>query len=286
MSLFWFGVGQLYNGEGRKAVKIFAAWAFLVCAVIGLMIVVTPTPAAVVVLLLLALLIIGLDVYAAVDAFRQARRLHAVALKRYQRAWVYLLVAVVIILASNGLPKLVMWLPFSVPSASMIPTAEPGEYVFTRLYFRDEAPRRGDLATFHYARDRKFDYFKRIIGLPGDRIQLRSGKVYINGAPLTREPVENALPSHLVGVGAKQYVEITPEGRRYRIVKLSDAGEWNNTTEAIVPADHYFVLGDNRDNSADSRQPDVGFVAREDMISRASVVYWSPSPNRIGTRLE
>src|SRR5260370_28096553 len=94
MSLLWLGVGQLYNGEARKALAFFAVWAALLCAVVVLTIAATPGPVTIVVLYFLAALVVALAIYAAVDAFRQARRLRAVVLKRYHRAWLYALSAV------------------------------------------------------------------------------------------------------------------------------------------------------------------------------------------------
>ncbi len=200
--------------------------------------------------------------------------------------WIYVLVAVAWLLVSSVLPELIPWRPFSIASASMLPTVVPREYVMARRYSRAEAPQRGDLAIFYYPRNRSIDYFKRIIGLPGDRVQLRSGVVYINGLPLPREPAGDAALRHEKMTREKQYVETLPEGRRHLIAKRTDSGWLNNTAEFSVPAGHYFVLGDNRDSSADSRLSEIGFVPRGDITARAYVIYWSAAPDRIGMRLD
>ncbi len=285
MSLLWLGVGQLYNGEARKALAFFAVWAALLCAVVVLTIAATPGPVTIVVLYFLAALVVALAIYAAVDAFRQARRLRAVVLKRYQRAWLYALSAVAVLLFSNA-ARLSAWRPFSVPSASMVPTVEPGEYIMTKRYARAEAPQRGDLAIFHFPPDRSIEYFKRIIGLPGDRVQLRGGVVYLNGAPFARERVAGAFRSEWVGNPAIRYIESMPDGRHYRIAKMGDSGWRNDTNEFVVPPDRYFVLGDNRDNSVDSRDREIGFIPRDDIIDRAYVIYWSADRSRIAAALE
>ena len=285
MSLLWLGVGQLYNGEARKALAFFLGWAAVVGTVVVFTMAATPGPTTIVILYLLAALVVGLPLYAAVDAFRRARRLHAVVLRRYQRAWLYALSAVAVLLFSNAV-RLSPWRPFSVPSASMVPTVEPGEYIMTKRYARGEAPERGDLVIFRIPRDSSIRYFKRIIGLPGDRVQLRGGVVYINGAPLARERVAGEFRSEMAGNPAIQYVETTPDGRRYRIAKMGDDGRRNDTNEIVVPADRYFVLGDNRDNSFDSRDHEFGSISRGDIIDRAYVIYWSANHSRIAARLE
>jgi signal peptidase I len=286
MSLLWPGVGQLYNGEARKAFTVFAAWATLSCVLAGFSIVAAPGPMTIIVLFVLIALILCVLLYGAIEAFRQARRPRAVVLKRYQRAWLYVLSAVAILLFAHVTTRLFAWRPFSISSASMVPTVEPGDYVMTKRYAPGEAPQRGDLAIFHFPRDRSIDYFKRVVGLPGDRIQLRSGIVYVNGTPLGREPQAGLFPSKWTGKAPIQYVETMPEGRRYNIVKVEDSGWRNDTSEFVVPADRYFVLGDNRDNSADSRDREIGFIPRDDIIDRAYVVYWSANRSRIAAPLE
>jgi len=156
----------------------------------------------------------------------------------------------------------------------------------TKRYASREAPQRGDLAVFHFPPDRSIDYFKRVVGLPGDRIQLRGGIVYVNGTPLAREPVAGVFQSKWTGKPPIQYVETMPEGRRYRIAKVEDTGWRNDTSEFVVPPDRYFMLGDNRDYSVDSRDREIGFVARDDIVARAYVVYWSADHSRITTSLE
>ena len=168
----------------------------------------------------------------------------------------------------------------------MVPTVEPGDYVMTKRYASGEEPQRGDLAIFHFPRDRRFDYFERVIGIPGDRVQLRAGVVYLNGEPLARDRVPGALPADWVGARAVQYAETMPDGRHYRIAKAGESGRRNDTAEFVVPAGHYFLLGDNRDNSVDSRDRDIGFVSRDDIIARGYVIYWSAKRNRLAAVLD
>jgi signal peptidase I len=245
LSLLWLGVGQLYNGEARKAVALYAVWLALVSTAVLLTILTMPTPVTVAVVLLFGALAVGPFLYGAVDAFCRARRRGTIVSKRYQRVWIYALAIVVSLVVTNVVVRLSAWRPFWIASASMVPTVEPGDYVMTKRYAQHEVPQRGDLATFRHG---DFDYFKRVIGVPGDRIQLRAGVVYLNGAPLARAEIAGIFRSDWVDNPAFQYTETLPGGRSYRIAKIAkgDLGAYNNTAEVVVPADHYFVLGEPR----------------------------------------
>jgi signal peptidase I len=192
---------------------------------------------------------------------------------------------------------------FSMPSGSMIPTLEVGDtfvaskyaYGYSRFSlppFLSEklsflpagrifsfAPKRGDVVIFKMPRDLQTDYVKRVIGLPGDRIQMIAGRLYINGAIVEREQV---APYEIVGqlgkpFAAAHYIETLPGGSRHEIIEIEgDKGFLANTPVFETPQGHYFVMGDNRDNSTDSRVPPekggVGFVPRDNLEARAERV--------------
>ena len=186
--------------------------------------------------------------------------------------------------------------PFNIPSGSMIPTLLVGDYLFVskfsygysrfslpfapnlfqgRIFGR--LPARGDVAVFKFPRDNQTDYIKRIIGLPGDRIQVRAGQLYINGTIVPRTPGGQYLAEDgSLRVIAQLYHETLPNGVKHDILKMSDEGYANNTPEFRVPENHVFVMGDNRDNSADSRFMDaVGFVPLENLVGRAEFLFFS-----------
>ena len=194
--------------------------------------------------------------------------------------------------------------PFNIPSGSMIPTLQIGDYLFVskysygysryslpfapalfsgRIFARD--PQRGDIAVFKWPRDNRTDYIKRIIGLPGDSVQVRAGHLYVNGQAAGQKPAEAITSREETGVrvSAKRYIETVPRGGghlSYDIQKYSDMGFMNNTPEFKVPAGFLFVMGDNRDNSADSRDPNsgVGFVPIENLVGRAEFIFFSIEP--------
>ena len=125
------------------------------------------------------------------------------------------------------------------------------------------------------------DYIKRVIGLPGDRIQMKGGILHINGAAVKKERVEDFVDQYGEGAGrpVAQYEETLPEGVRYRVLDTNPNGEADDTEEYSVPEGHYFMMGDNRDNSQDSRYLDaVGFVPIENYVGRADIIFFSVSP--------
>jgi signal peptidase I len=186
--------------------------------------------------------------------------------------------------------------PFNIPSGSMKPTLLIGDYLFVskysygysryslplglplipgRILFTE--PQRGDVAVFKLPADNKTDYIKRIIGLPGDRIQVKDGILHINGKPVERRRIADYVDDHGIGsVRLAHYIETLPNGKQHEIIEVSDHARYDNTTVYTVPPGHYFAMGDNRDNSLDSRvSPDVGFIPKENLVGRAEILFFS-----------
>jgi len=193
------------------------------------------------------------------------------------------------------LVRTVAFEPFNIPSGSMIPTLLVGDYLFVskysygysryslplgldlfsgRLFFT--MPKRGDVAVFRLPSDPSVDYIKRIVGLPGDKIQVIAGVLNINGVPVKRERVPDFLEvdgsyRHAV----VQYIETLPGGKEHPILELSTTGPLDNTPIFEVPSGYFFGMGDNRDNSQDSRTTQVGFVPFENLVGRAEFLFFS-----------
>ena len=186
--------------------------------------------------------------------------------------------------------------PFNIPSGSMIPTLVVGDYLFVSKYYYGYSsyslpfsphlfsgrilgrlPDRGDVAVFKLPRDPSVDYIKRIVGLPGDRVQVRQGQLYINGQLAPRQQQGDYLAEDEGGrTLSRRYVETLPGGRRHEILKQTDESEANNTIEYKVPEGYVFTMGDNRDNSLDSRfMSGVGFVPVENLVGRAEFIFFS-----------
>ncbi|HEU4987807.1 MAG TPA: signal peptidase I [Rhizobiaceae bacterium] len=185
--------------------------------------------------------------------------------------------------------------PFSIPSGSMRPTLLEGDYLFVtkwaygysryslpfgppifsgRIWASE--PERGDVVVFKFPPNPSLDYIKRVIGLPGDRIQMRDGQLFINGEAIPREKVGQIDNPDITEVDrpVDVYRETLPNGVSYDTLDLTPNSIGDNTREFVVPEGHYFMMGDNRDNSADSRFS-VGFVPAENLVGRANIIFFS-----------
>ena len=185
--------------------------------------------------------------------------------------------------------------PFNIPSGSMIPTLLVGDYLFVSKFsygysrhsfpfsaapisnrVMASTPERGDVAVFRLPSNVSVDYIKRVVGLPGDRIQVKRGILHINGQAVERRLVGNGnITSGQSSLVTQRYEEVFPDGHRHIIQEVSDNQIFDNTPEFTVPDGHYFMMGDNRDNSRDSRSSSVGFVPFENFIGRAVFLFFS-----------
>ena len=191
--------------------------------------------------------------------------------------------------------------PFNIPSGSLIPTLLIGDYLFVSKYsygyskysfpfspdlfsgrIIGSPPKRGDVAVFKLPLDNQTDYIKRVIGLPGDKIQLLNARLIINGQEVAREPTQKITTRDQFGndVEVPTYKETLPGGVTHLIIQRDgDNGYYSNTAVFEVPPDHYFMMGDNRDNSTDSRVPPeqggVGYVPFENFVGRAEIIFFS-----------
>lgn len=185
--------------------------------------------------------------------------------------------------------------PFSIPSGSMLPTLMVGDYLFVSKFsygysrhsfpmslapiegriFASE-PERGDVAVFKLPTDNRTDYIKRIIGLPGDKIQVREGLLHINGEPVEREKLgEGMVRSSGFPVRITEYEETLPNGVEHLIWERGNDEVFDNTPVFTVPEGHFFAMGDNRDSSQDSRSKNVGFIPKENLVGRAEFIFFS-----------
>jgi signal peptidase I len=190
--------------------------------------------------------------------------------------------------------------PFTIPSASMEPNLYEGDYIIVSKWnygyskYSSVVPlpfikdrifgktlTRGDIIVFKLPSDTKIDYIKRVVGLPGDRIQMRGSKLYINDELMPYQPVgETYAPKDMLNADTPAtLVEETFDGKTHKIQDMVLDGRVDDTDVYVVPAGYYFMMGDNRDNSEDSRFPaetgGVGFVPAENIEGKATIVLMS-----------
>lgn len=196
--------------------------------------------------------------------------------------------------------RTILFQPYTIPSGSMEPALVQGDYIIVSKYSygwsrhslpfgpvlfhgrflaRDPAP--GDIVVFKLPRDEAVTYVKRLIGLPGDRVQVVSGAVFVNGRAIPRTPLGTTSDPEAPKVQVAQYRETKPNGQTYITFDRGGGRDGDDTEVYRVPEGRYFLMGDNRDNSSDSRWPKqvgVGFVPAEDLVGKAQFVLasWRP----------
>ena len=204
--------------------------------------------------------------------------------------WVLILVALTSYGAALAI-RTFLFQPFSMPSASMEPTLQLGDYFFASKYaygygrysapfgslpvegrVLGSLPRRGDVVVFRPRSDPETDYVKRIVGMPGDRIQMIDGRLNINRVPVELEDLGEYATDDIRS--ARLQRETLPEGVSYLVIDYTEPSIGDDTPEIVVPAGEYFMLGDNRDNSADSRFT-MGTVPYANLVGKAVRLFWN-----------
>jgi signal peptidase I len=191
--------------------------------------------------------------------------------------------------------RVLVFEPYTIPSGSMMPTMLIGDYLYVHKsgygiskysfpfyhpsfmkgrYFAS-LPNRGDVVVFKVPTDTDTNYIKRLIGLPGDKIQMKEGHLYINGTIVPQRQIEDYVEKTASGRMKKtpQFIETLPNGKEYTILRdgLDGHQSADNTEEFTVPADHYFMMGDNRNHSGDSRSS-LGPIPFEKFVGPAKMV--------------
>ena len=265
------GLGQLYNGDVTWAVISFLlSFATALVSMIWLFDTLNKLLFAVAFGLLL-------DLALSVQAYFRAREVKEMELRPYQRWWFYILFVILVYGVPDGygilMPSRIR--SFEIPSESMVPNLLIGDRLVADGWsYWHKDPQRGDIIVFDYPKDPATKFVKRLVGLPGDKIEMKLGELYLNDKIVPQH--RSAKPLINDGVwSAAEYIENlgSVEHTIYRAQPEND----NNFGPVTVPPDHYFMMGDNRDRSSDSRF--WGFVSRDQLIGRMVYVYYSWDTN-------
>ncbi len=215
--------------------------------------------------------------------------------KKKEGGWAETLRTIIYALLIAFFVRTLAFQPFNIPSGSMIPTLLVGDYLFVSKFsygysryalplglgffsgrIFGSAPERGDIAVFRQPPSNRDDFIKRIVGVPGDRIQMIDGVFHLNGKPVDKRRIDDLVVRDRRGRtrSIPQYVETLPNGPSYTVREsLGDTGPVDNTREFVVPERQFFAMGDNRDDSNDSRN--WGFVPAENLVGRAEILFFS-----------
>jgi signal peptidase I len=287
LSVLCPGVGQVYGGAWGLGVAVMGA-GLLARLAIWVVSGVPPTPALVALAVAGFLAIVLLQLWATADAAWRTRRGGArVPPPWWRSTWAAAVLVVAIGWLGNRV-EFLRWQTVSIINGANIPTLLAGDTIAAASPAPGSMPARGEMVVFRLPRDPGTDHVRRVVGLPGDTVQMKAGRLYLNGEAVPRRDagadIGEVLPS---GLPARRYVETLPGGHSYTIVQQNDNGEFNDTPVFLVPAAHVFLLGDNRVHSADSPLPnEAGYVPAVNITGRSPVIYWADDPRRALSRVQ
>ncbi len=297
LSLFLTGLGHVYNGKPRKGIIILLIYSiipflFFQISVLG-------SGQMMILFLLLSILTsLGIYIWAAVDAWKHAKRIgNNYVLKFYNKLYIYILL--IILLSSYPLGQIAdlskicfLAQPYRITTGSMTPTMLPGDLIMTNRRIDHSAKnhglKKGDLVVFKYPKDKTIPYVKRIIGLPGDKIEIKGMDLYVNEQNISSKEGPDLENRHGENTN-KETITLYEEGDSGTYAVSYIKGSERKDMSFTVPEGQCFVLGDNRDNSLDSRH--WGPIPLNDVVARAKLVYFSFNPEggirwrRIGKNL-
>jgi signal peptidase I len=275
LSLFSPGLGHIYSGRIVTGLVLFLI-SLLFAPVAVLAAHVGSSTSVLTALLAAGLIVIAVYVYAVCNSFRAARKAgEHFQLREYNRGIVYALFLLVGVLYPVGVAQYLragVFEAFLIPTASESPNFLPGDHILVnKTAFQRRAPDRGDVVVFRSPKDRRLNWVKRVVGLPGDTVEVKNNEVILNGKKLERDRVPTSSLSFPLDEGSEVFFEFNA-GRRYRILIAPTEEKVADFPKQAVPDGYCFVLGDNRNRSLDSRG--VGLIPEAELIGAVQYIFW------------
>jgi signal peptidase I len=275
LSLFSTGLGHIYSGQIVTGLILFLM-SLLFAPVAVLAAHLGSSTVILIGLLLAAFVVVAIYLFAVADAFRAARKAgQHYQLRDYNRGIVYFLFLLVGVFYPVGVAQYLranVFEAFLIPTGSEAPNFLPGDHVLVnKTTFQGRAPDRGDVIVFRSPKERRLNWIKRVIALPGDTVEVRGTEVIVNGKTLDRERIPASSFPFPLEEGSEVFYEFNA-GRRYRILVAPTNEKIADLPKQTVPEGHCFVLGDNRNKSIDSRG--VGVIPLAEIIGAVQYIYW------------
>ena len=224
-------------------------------------------------------------IFSIFHSFFQAKKIKEIELGKLKKFYIYLIPIIMYLISNAYFGSNTKFTSFNIPAKSMQPTLLVGDYVFfDKNYYLKNEVKYGDLVVFK-TKD-NVDFVKRVIGMPGDNVQISEGKILLNNVLIKKIKTDDFIEEDMLGniERTRKYKEKL-FNVEYEVLDLMDNGIVDNTNIYSVPEGHYFVMGDNRDNSLDSRFIDIGFVPEDKILHRANFIYWAKDKSRIASFL-
>ena len=285
LSLLMPGLGQIYARVWRLGIILLATNFAINIVARAATHALPPTLLVLVSTLAVFAASIALNIGAAIDAFRRLRFHPNPQKPRWHHAtWFAAVIAYPLSFAIDAILP-IGWRSFAVAASSGTPTLLVGDLLMADTNGTNKRPERGDIIVFTLPNQTNSEYVKRVIGLPGDRIRMQDGQLFINNKQV---PLELAGEYQFGNHPARRYHETLPNGVTHDVLRFAgNAGPLNNIDETTVPPDAIYVLGDNRDNSMDSRDAaQFGTIPLRNIIGKAATIYWSQDHGRILTEIK